>query len=141
MQILLADFLKYCYIVRMQRFFTDFESIDKFTLSLDFHQNKLECSHCLKNDQFISHGIIYKQRSIHQLEKVGKRIFCSNRYGHRGCGRTFQLYVSKQFPSFRYHAAHLLVFISSLLNQLPVKRAYFAATGQSSSRNAWRWLN
>lgn len=62
----------------MQKFFADFETINQLTLSLDYHQDKLECRHCFKHDQFVSHGIVYKQRSIAEVEKVGKRIFCVN---------------------------------------------------------------
>ncbi len=84
----------------MQRFFKDYDSINQFSLSLDFHQDKVKCSFCLKNDQLISHGNVYKQRSMSVKEKVGKRIFCSNRYGRSGCGRTFQLYIATEVPFF-----------------------------------------
>lgn len=125
----------------MQRFFPDFDSLNRFTLNLNYHFDKLACRHCLKHDQFVSHGIVYKQRSIEVREKVGKRLFCSNRYGHKGCGRTFQLYVANQFPYLRYYATHLLAFITSLLMQTSVTTAYKNATGQPNSRHAWRWLN
>ncbi len=125
----------------MQRFFEDFESITQFTRSLDYYQDKLECAHCLKNDQFVSHGIVYKQRSMTLSEPVGKRIFCSNRYGRSGCGRTVQLYVASEFPSCRYGTAHLWVFITSLLAELTLAVSYKKATGQSAPRNARHWLN
>jgi hypothetical protein len=125
----------------MKRFYPDFESINGFTLSLDFHQSELECLHCSKHDQFVSHGIIYKQRSGSFAEKVGKRIFCSNRYGRNGCGRTFQLYVANEIPSFRYGAVHLFVFISALLAKHSISEAYIRATGQTEYSNAWRWLS
>jgi len=125
----------------MKRFYPDFESINAFTLSLDFYQNELECAHCYKNDQFVSHGIIYKQRSRSFAEKVGKRIFCSNRYGRMGCGRTFQLYVANEIPRFRYGAAHLFIFIAALIANQTISEAYIQATGQSEFRNAWRWLS
>jgi hypothetical protein len=125
----------------MKRFYADFDTINAFTLSLDFHQNELECVHCSKHDQFVSHGIIVKQRSSTLTEKVGKRIFCSNRYGRTGCGRTFQLYVANEIPHFRYGAAHLFVFISSLLANMNIFDAYYQATGQTETRNAWRWLS
>jgi len=125
----------------MQKYFNNIESIDSFTLSLDYHKNKLECRHCMKNDQFISHGFIYKQRSISLAEKVGKRIICSNRYGRSGCGQTFQLYIAGEFPSFHYGSIHLVIFIASLLANLTIHASYQKATGQAESRNAWRWLN
>lgn len=125
----------------MRQFYPDYESIHQFTLSLDYHQRELVCLHCSKSDQFVSHGIIYKQHSICDLEKIGKRIFCSNRYGRKGCGRTFGLYVANKIPRLRYGAAQLFVFITSLLANLSVAKAYQKATNQLESRNAWRWLN
>ena len=124
----------------MQKFFKDYDSINQFSLSLEYHRDKVECVHCLKNDQFVSHGIIYKQRSSAFAEKVGKRIFCSNRSGRNGCGRTFQIYIANQVPSFRYGAAQLFIFITSLLANFNICEAYHQATGQYETRNAWRWL-
>jgi len=125
----------------MKRFYPDFNAINAFTLSLDYHQNELECAHCSKHDQFVSHGIIYKQRSGTLAEKMGKRIFCSNRFGRTGCGRTFQLHVANETPHFRYGAAHLFLFISALLANMNITEAYHQATGQTETRNAWRWLS
>lgn len=127
----------------MQRFYEDFDALNRFSLSLDYHQSELQCVFCLKNDQFVSHGIVYKQRSMLVSEKVGKRLLCSNRYGRSGCGRTFQLYVCSEIPRFRYGAAHLFVFITSLLAQCSVTQAYVKATGQRfiEPRQAWRWLH
>jgi len=124
----------------MQRFFEHFDSIQKFTLSLDFHQDHLQCQHCFKQDQFISHGIVYKQLSMTLKEKVGKRIFCSNRYGHSGCGHTFQLYVASEIPSLHYGAAQLVAFVSALFSGLTPEQAYPVATGAVDTRHAWRWL-
>lgn len=124
----------------MQRFFNSFESIQQFTLSLDFHQDQLECQFCLKPDQFVSHGIVYKQHSIDTKEPVGKRILCSNRYGRSGCGRTFQLYVASIIPSLHYGAAHLMAFISGLFSGFSVEQAYSSATQSADTRNAWCWL-
>ncbi len=125
----------------MKRFYADFDVIDAFTLALNYHQNELECAHCFKHDQFVSHGIIYKQRSSTLAEKVGKRIFCSNRYGRTGCGRTFQLYIANEIPHCRYGTAHLFIFISALMANMSIIDAYHQATGQTETRNAWRWLS
>ncbi len=124
----------------MKRFFENFEAITQFTRSLDY-QDTLECAFCFKSDQFVSHGIVYKQRSIAIEDPVGRRIFCSNRYGRSGCGRTFQLYVADEIPSFHYGAAQLFAFIHSLFTHLTLDQAYEQATGQIEPRNAWRWLN
>ncbi len=126
----------------MQKFFETIESIDHFTLSLDCHKDTLECERCFKNDQFISHGFVYKRRYQGRKEAVGKRILCSNRFGHSGCGKTFRLTVATEIPSFQYGTVHLFVFIACLLDNLTVTESYQKAIGQSrSSRNAWGWLN
>ena len=125
----------------MKRFFKSYESISHFTRSLDCHQDQLECSFCSKHDQFVSHGIIYKQHTMKPKEPVGKRIFCSNRYGRSGCGRTFQLYVSSEIPNLHYGAVHLVAFISALVSHSSVSEAYYQTTGTYEYRNAWRWLN
>lgn len=126
----------------MQRFFKDFESLNRFSLSLDYHQTELQCAHCFKSDQFISHGVVYKQRSMLVSEKVGKRLLCSNRYGRSGCGRTFQLYICSEVPRFRYGTAHLFLFITAMLAGLSVNQSYLKAIDQPSiePRQAWRWL-
>lgn len=127
----------------MRKFYTNYDSIHRFTLSLDYHQNELKCAFCLKNNQFVSHGIVYKQCPDSEREKVGKRIFCSNRYGRTGCGRTFQLYVATEIPSLQYSTSHLFVFISLLMTNMTIADSYFEATQQTEiePRNAWRWLD
>lgn len=125
----------------MQRFFENITSIEAFTQSLDYRQDVLECQHCLKNDQFVSHGFVYKQRSSLIREPVGKRLFCSNRYGRSGCGRTFQLYIAGEMPSLHYGATVLFMFITALLSHLSISEAYIKATRQLDSRHAWRWVN
>jgi len=126
----------------MIRFFPNISAIQKFTSELNLHKDSLKCKHCTQSDQWVSHGFIYKYISNTQPEKVGKRIFCSNRCQHRGCGRTFQLYLSTEIPSFRLAAAsRLFVFISALITLLSVKEAYRKVAGQEYPRNAWRWIN
>jgi hypothetical protein len=124
----------------MDTFYLDIESLDAFTLSLAGLGETVQCKHCHRSNQMISHGFIYKQRSSIKKEPVGKRVFCSNRYGRSGCGRTHQLYVAYRFPFLRYSAAHLLIFLCSLLMGRSLEDAYEAATGQAEARNAWRWL-
>lgn len=125
----------------MQRFFPDFESLNQFTLSLDCQADTLQCPHCSNRGQLVSHGVIYKQRSIDEKEPVGKRVFCSNRNQHAGCGRTVQLYVASVLPRLRYGAMQMFIFLSSLLMNLTIDAAYRAAAGASEPRNAWRWLS
>jgi hypothetical protein len=124
----------------MQRFYKDFESLDLFTRSLAIHQSKTQCAHCFKHTQFVSHGIVYKQRSMAEREPVGKRLFCSNRNGRSGCGRTVQLRIAERIPHLRYSATAVSMFIALLLAQVCIGRAYQQATGQFETRHAWRWV-
>ena len=124
----------------MQKFFKDLHAIEQFTSTLKSTPS-LQCHFCSKNEHFISHGFIYKQHSIACREAVGKRIVCCNRYGHQGCGRTYQLDISRKLPKRRYSNAILFVFISLLLIGQSVCSAYAQATKQSQTRHAWRWLS
>jgi len=123
----------------MQKFFKDINAIEQFTSTLKF-QPSLQCHYCSKHEHLISHGFVYKQHSIAFKEAVGKRIVCCNRYGHQGCGRTYQLDISRKLPKRRYSNAVLFVFISLLLIGNSVCRAYTKATKQTQTRHAWRWL-
>jgi len=125
----------------MPRFFDNIESINHFTLSLECHHKSLRCESCAKDDQFVSHGFIYKQRSQLVSQAVGKRILCSNRYGRSGCGKTIRLTIANEIPTLCYRATHVFLFLSALLVGSSVQLAYQQATGQVDARNAWRWLN
>ena len=84
----------------MQKFFKDLNAIEQFTSTLKSTPS-LQCHYCSKYEHFISHGFVYKQHSIARREAVGKRIVCCNRYGHQGCGRTYQFDVSRKLPKRR----------------------------------------
>lgn len=124
----------------MQRFFLDFHSLDQFTFSLRALGDQVSCPHCHQSSQLISHGRVYKQRSMTRRVIVGKRVFCSNRHQHQGCGRTVQLYVAQAIPGLRYSTSEVYAFISKLLEGASLEEAYLKATQQTDPRHAWRWL-
>jgi hypothetical protein len=125
----------------MQTFFKDLDSIQKFTRSLDHHHDVLKCQFCSKNNHFVSHGFIYKKQYNGLRQTVGKRIFCSNRFGRSGCGRTFRVYLATEAPKLNYAIPHLAAFIYALIAGACIHKAYYHATKTSDSRNAYRWLN
>ena len=125
----------------MQLFFSSLPELERYTHQLQSLPQDQACEHCDQNDHWVSHGYVYKQRSIHRRDVVGKRILCSNRFQHQGCGRTRQLYLYDVVPGRHYSLHALVAFILNLLNGLSVSRAYLSATGAHSSRHAWRWLN
>lgn len=127
----------------MQMFFSSLTELEHFTHSLATLSPDNACEHCSKNDQWVCHGYVYKQRSIDQREVVGKRLLCAQRYGKNGCGRTRQLYLETLVPRRRYTMSTVLAFIFQLLQGLSVKHAYHAAIGhqRGEPRQAWRWLS
>ncbi len=125
----------------MQLFFSSRFELEHYTHYLQVLPDDHACQYCEQNDHWVSHGYVYKQCSIDQREVVGKRILCSNRFQHLGCGRTRQLYLHDALPGRRYSLHALVAFILNLLNGLSVSRAYQCATHVHSSRHAWRWLN
>ena len=98
------------------------------------------CPHCDLSGCLKPHDVVYKLKDG-DLITVGKRVFCSNRYQHSGCGRTFRLYLSDVIPRLHYTGVQLMLFILLLLQQKSIAKAYFEATGQDRSRNGYRWLN
>lgn len=125
----------------MQTFFNSIQSIDRFSLSLDSRLDDITCRHCHQSQAWMSHGFVYKQRSIVLREAVGKRLFCSNRQGKPGCGRTIQLYLDGEIPSRHYGTTQLFWFVTALLAGLSVCSAYQRIASLSSARQGWRWLS
>jgi hypothetical protein len=128
-------------MIRMKRYFDDLDSLNRFTLSLDCQADSLRCQHCSKKDQFVSHGFVYKKQFHGKTRPVGRRLFCSNRYGRSGCGRTVRLYLKTELAKWHYTATHLTVFLLTLLAGQSTQQAYQVATQTTEPRNAWRWLN
>jgi len=72
--------------------------------------------------------------------KVGKRLWCSYRYGRSGCGATVRLYTAEIIHRHRYTATELTAFLVTLISSLSISTAYKAATNSDEPRNAYRLL-
>ena len=126
----------------MQVFFSSLCELDSFTRRLKALPQSNACEYCKRNDQWVSHGYVYKQRSIDKKEVVGKRILCGRRFGAGGCGRTRQLYLHTVIPNRHYFLGVVLAFIAALVNGSSMRRAWCAALGHDlyEPRQAWRWV-
>lgn len=126
----------------MRIFFSSIRALDQYTFSLETLSQDDSCQYCLKSNQWVSHGYVYKQRSITKREVVGKRILCGNRYGKSGCGRTRQLYLQSIVPRRRYSMKTLSIFIALLCEGAGVVSAYLQATAGylRDVRHVWRWV-
>ena len=74
------------------------------------------------------------------LEAVGKRVFCSNRRRHVGCGRTMQLYLDSIVRYLHFAGETVVAFLLALMANATIAAAYRQATGNTDTRNAYRWL-
>src|SRR6266516_1375511 len=121
----------------MQIYYSSLEAIQQQTRQLDNEQ----CRHCKQTHQLVSHGFLYKKRVGAEPEAIGKRVFCSNRYRHTGCGRTVQLYLDSTVRYLHHAGGWVVAFVLSLITGMTVENAYRQATGTATPRNAYRWLN
>ncbi len=125
----------------MKKFFDDLNSLHRFIRNIDLQRDKLRCRHCSKGEHFVAHDFIYKKQNNGLKKIVGRRIFCSNRYGRTGCGATYRLYLATIVPTFKFTSPNISRFIKSLLDNNSIQKAYKEATGSEDPRNAYRWLN
>ncbi|MCD9460738.1 hypothetical protein, partial [Marinibactrum halimedae] len=99
----------------MRRFFPSLSSLESYTRSLKTLPKADTCQHCLKNDQWVSHGYVYKRGASRFNEVTGKRILCSARYGRTGCGHTRRLYLDHCIPHCHYSLGVVVAFIQCLI--------------------------
>lgn len=124
----------------MNPFFNTLCDLDQFTMELKNHANDLVCMNCHKCDQFVSHGYVYKKKDKDGKKIVGKRIFCSNRFGKSGCGCTLRFYLAIEIPKLKFNTSHLTVFLNKLFEGMSIEKSYSNATGTTEPRQAYRWL-
>jgi hypothetical protein len=118
----------------MPLFFSSLSDIERYTQTLYYEP----CQHCKQTKHLLSHGYVRK-KTCHQ--PIAKRIFCSNRHQHKGCGRTTQLYVDSVIPAFHYDGVAIIAFLIAFIQGMTITQAYQSATHAASARNAFRWLH
>ena len=121
----------------MQRYYPSLQAIEQQTRQLD----DASCIHCQRTQQLVSHGFIYKKQTGNVPAVVGKRVLCSNRHHHTGCGRTMRLYLDSTVRYLHYTGQQVVAFLLALMTGMTVQLAYYQVTGIADPRNAWRWLH
>lgn len=121
----------------MQIYYPSFQAIEHATQQL---QNE-PCRHCQQTQQLISHGMVYKKQVGAEPQAIGKRVFCSNRSHHTGCGRTMRLYLDSMVRYLHYTGWHVVAFVLALVTGMTVQQAYYRCTGTTDPRHAYRWLH
>lgn len=123
------------------RFFPSLDELQRFTRSLDHHRDTLPpCAHCSRQDAFVAHDVVYKKQTQGEPVAVGKRLFCANRHGRLGCGRTCRLLLAQRIPRLSFYALHVTLFVMALIAGASIASAYQQATGAREPRHAYRWL-
>ena len=99
------------------------------------------CRHCNRRGYLNNHGAL---RGIHitkpKQQTRGVRIYCSNRYSNRGCGRTFSILFNSMLPSLSIRAKQLTDFFKKLLTSKNVHAAWYSSAITFSLRSAYRWV-
>ncbi len=122
----------------METYFSSLDAIEQVTAQLQ----DAVCRYCQTEGQLVSHGYAYKKSSKGKpTQRVGKRVFCSTRYGRSGCGRTMQLYLTCALVYLHVAGAVVIDFVAALRRGVSIDRAYRDATGACDARNAFRWLD
>jgi hypothetical protein len=64
-------------------------------------------------------------------------VFCSNRDGRSGGGRTSRLYLDAAIRKLHYAGGQLVAFVLALIQGGAVQQAYSGVTGTADPRNAY----
>jgi hypothetical protein len=123
----------------MNLFFDHIDTLNQITRNLAAYLNYFICRSCALQDQFVSHGFIYKKLTGGDRIPIGKRLLCSPRNGRSGCGATLQLYLSSHHHRLHHDTLRIQLFILALLADASISEAYHKATGTRNARNAYRW--
>lgn len=89
------------------------------------------CHHCGKTCNLLSHGYIRKKQHGGNPLPVGKRVLCSNRRSHDGCGRTIRLFLDNTIRRLHATADQVNAFVFALVTGMAVAHAYLIATSGS----------
>lgn len=119
----------------MQIYYPSLSAIEQQTRQLDHAQ----CHHCGQTQQLVSHGFIYKKQVGADPIATGKRVLCSNRHQHTGCGRTMQLYLDATVRYLHVAGSQVVAFVLALIAGTTVQHSYEQSTGTADPRNAYRW--
>jgi hypothetical protein len=121
----------------MQIYYPSLQAIEQRTMQLD----SARCAHCGRSHQLVSHGFIRKKQVGARPQAVGKRVYCSNRRHHTGCGRTMQLYLDASVRYLHRSGGAVVAFVLALMAGVSIQAAYHSATGSATPRHAYRWLD
>ena len=95
----------------------DFDSV-KYTIKI------LKCPYCGEYGMLVLHGYIYGQNEMRNTVIKGRRVFCSNRYRRKGCGRTIAYCLANFIRQSFLCAKTAWKFLSEILKGSSIEKAY-----------------
>lgn len=104
----------------------------------------LPCPHCGRVGFLICHGFLrgYAERG-QGLVVRGRRLFCSDRYRRRGCGRTFSIALADVVRGFSVRTGTLFAFLITVVGGASRKAAWervAAGFSLTTGYRLWRRL-
>ena len=99
----------------------------------------VSCPHCGQVGFLICHGFLCGYAETGQEIAVrGRRIFCSNRYRRRGCGRTFSVLLADVLRGFVVRAGTLWRFVLGVIGGLSRKASWERVQTDFSLESGYR---
>jgi hypothetical protein len=104
------------------------------------------CPHCKQSGTLIGHGFLrgYAERGT-ELVIRGRRLFCSDRFLQRGCGRTVAIWFDNLLPGHTVRATTLLDFAKAVVGGTSRRAAWQMAStkalGLTSGYRLWQRLS
>lgn len=98
-----------------------------------------QCPHCKRSGTLIGHGLL-RGYAEHTSERVirGRRLFCSNRFLQRGCGRTVAILLDSFLRAFTVRAATLFALATTVFAGSSLRGAWQLAAPSFSLSSVYR---
>ncbi len=120
---------------RLKRFCRSEAELEQARLTLKL----VACPHCKCVGFLIGHGLMwgYADKGNDRVVR-GRRVFCSNRYRRRGCGRTFALCLAEVLCGFMVRARTLWDYFLGVSQGQSRKAAWESAGAAFSLTSGYR---
>ena len=99
------------------------------------------CVHCRCSGTLVGHGFLRGLAPTgNDIVTRGLRMFCSDRYSNRGCGRTFPVYWDDVIPFATLRTVQIIELIRALASAPSPHAGWAASKLLMSLSSAYRWL-
>ena len=105
-------------------------SLDKFIFpdqfeSIKFKLRFINCPNCKQIGFLILHGFLSGINEYEKLITKARRVFCSNRYSNKGCGKTYSIYFLPSLPKIKASTHPINQFLQGILNGDSIAQSFY----------------